>query len=402
MWLRSQRLLILSLISLVIVLAGSVLAGGRANATEQPPILIGLDAEFSHPTSTSAVAIERGIQLAIAEVNEAGGLLGGRRLALLASDNRAVAARSVANVEALAENPNVVALFCGRFSPVVVEAIPTVQRRQIPLLDPWAAADDIVDNGGSPNYVFRLSMRDSWAVAAMMRHANGLGLRRIGLLLPNTTWGRSTVTAVEAFVRDHKSVSVVGTEWYHWGDKTLLAQYRRLVEQGMELLVLTANQDEGSTLVREIAALPEAERRPIVSHWGIAGGDFVAMAGPALHQIDFKVVHPFSMAEADPRRFAPVAERARRLLGVDGLATMPSGVGFANAYDLTHILAKAITLAGTTDRRAVRDALERVPSYSGLVADYAPPFTATRHEALGPERVFVGRFRPDGSLVRVR
>ena len=55
--------------------------------------------------------------------------------------------------------------------------------------------------------------------------------------------------------------------------------------------------------------------------------------------------------------------------------------------------------APAPERPAVRDALERLGSYRGLVRRYNPPFTRSRHEALGPEQLLMARFRPDGVLV---
>ncbi len=49
-------------------------------ALASPPVLIGLDAEFGHVTSTSAQAVEQGIRIAIDEINRAGGILNGRKL----------------------------------------------------------------------------------------------------------------------------------------------------------------------------------------------------------------------------------------------------------------------------------------------------------------------------------
>ena len=73
------------------LLAWLALAGnGLAQATD--PVLIGLDAEFGNPTSTSAQAIQQGIEIAIEEVNQAGGVLNGRKLALVTRDNRSVTA----------------------------------------------------------------------------------------------------------------------------------------------------------------------------------------------------------------------------------------------------------------------------------------------------------------------
>jgi branched-chain amino acid transport system substrate-binding protein len=77
-------------------------------------------------------------------------------------------------------------------------------------------------------------------------------------------------------------------------------------------------------------------------------------------------------------------------------------VGVAHAYDAMHLLARAIEQAGSADRRAVRDALEKLPSYRGLVRRYDPPFSPQRHEALGPEQLLMARFRPDGVLAPAR
>jgi branched-chain amino acid transport system substrate-binding protein len=73
-------------------------------------------------------------------------------------------------------------------------------------------------------------------------------------------------------------------------------------------------------------------------------------------------------------------------------------VGLAHAYDLTHILARAIDLAGSTDRPKVRAALEAVRDYDGLIKRYARPFSPVRHEALEPRDLFIARYREDGAL----
>ena len=61
----------------------------------------------------------------------------------------------------------------------------------------------------------------------------------------------------------------------------------------------------------------------------------------------------------------------------------PSYVG--NAYDATHMIALAIKKAGGTEGPKVQSALESLGGYNGLIKSYANPFSADRHEALGPE-----------------
>ncbi len=50
----------------------------------------------------------------------------------------------------------------------------------------------------------------------------------------------------------------------------------------------------------------------------------------------------------------------------------------------------------------LRDALEKLPAWRGLIKNYAPPFTPARHEALGPDELLMARYRADGALVPAR
>ena len=54
----------------------------------------------------------------------------------------------------------------------------------------------------------------------------------------------------------------------------------------------------------------------------------------------------------------------------------------ANAYDAMMILALAIDKAGSTDGDKIRQALEDLPAYHGLIKNYTKPFTAANHDAL--------------------
>ncbi|MGI9464004.1 MAG: ABC transporter substrate-binding protein, partial [Aestuariivirgaceae bacterium] len=78
-----------------------------------------------------------------------------------------------------------------------------------------------------------------------------------------------------------------------------------------------------------------------------------------------------------------------------------SPVGTAHAYDLVHLLKKAIEKAGTIDRRAVRTAFEQLERHKGLVRVYDPPFTPARHDALDISDFRLCRYGPDGSIIPV-
>lgn len=379
-----------------------VCASARAApAAPRGDVVIALSAEFGDQTSTSDDAIRLGIQIAIDELNRKGGVLGGRKLALVERDNRSVAARMVQDVREFAALPGVVAVFCGKFSPPVLEATPVARELALPILDPWAAGDNIIDADPPPGWVFRLSLRDSWAMQAIVEHLHALGAHEVGVILPASSWGRSSENALRLALDQRGGVRLVGVEQYEFGATALLPKYEALLRAGARAIVLVANEPEGALLVREVATLPRERRVPIASHWGITGGDFVGLAGPALREVDVAVVQTYALA-ADRR---PVARRVRaeaeRRTGQPA-RQLPSSVGLAHAYDLTLVLARAVELAGSTDRRAIRDALERVTGVEGLIHRYERPFAPGRHEALTRGDVFMARFAADGGLDRIR
>lgn len=380
---------------LAILMSILLLAPAEASA-ETRPVAVALDAEFSLKNSTSAQSIEKGIRAAIAEINAAGGVLG-RPMELRTSDNRSVPMRGIENLKDFAADPEVVAVFGGRFSPVVIEVSPVAQEKGMILLAPWSSADGIIDESRKPGWVFRLSLRDEFAMPAMLRHAAAKGYKRVGLLLANTAWGRSNQASAERAVARMPGMRIVAKAWFNWGEASLMSQYHQLRNQGAEAILFVTNDVEGALLVRELSALPQRERLPLLFHWGITGGTFVEQCGGAIEGIDHAVVQTFSFFNADPG----MASRVLAAAGVARPEEIDAPVGFAHAYDLTHILAKAIALAGTAERSAVRDALERVRDHKGLVRHYAQPFTPTRHEALGPDEVFMARYRPDGALVPI-
>jgi len=385
------------------ILLAAVGIGGVCNALAapgaepKPPVVIGLTAEFGVAGSHAAQSIEKGIVLAIDEINAAGGVLGGRSLILEKRDDRGVPARAIDNFTELAANRELVAVFCGRFSPVALEIQPLAARLRLPLLDPWAAADAITQSrGGDSSYAFRLSLTDTWAMETMLDHARARGFRNMALFVPNTGWGRSNEAAMLAYAKRNREIRH-DTVWYNWGEVDFADRLAQARAKGAQALIMVANEFEGLPIVKQMAALPEASRMPIISHWGVLGGDFGAAMKPYQAQVDYSVVHTFSFSDRRDARAQLVAAGVKRLFGIE-VSQLRAQVGFAHAYDLTHLLAKAIARAGSTDRAAIHQALERLDAHDGLVRRYQKPFTPSRHEALERRDVSMARFDADGNL----
>ncbi len=384
------------------LLAATPAAAQGPAAPGAAPVLIGLDEAYSIATSTSPKAIERGIRAAIAEINARGGVLGGRPLQLVTTDNQGVSARGRDNYIDLAGRPGMTAVFAGKFSPITVEAVPEANRLKVPLVSVWGSADQITESAGSPSYVFRLSLKDSWGVEAMMQRAKtAYKATRICALLPNTAWGRSS----ERVINGRASVlglTVAPLRWYNWGDTEFgehLASCRRASAQA---LLMVANEREAALVLNTMARQPAGERLPVIAHWGSTGGVLHELAAEALGKVDMQVIQTFTFMDNQRPAAQRLAAALLKELGATNVREIPSPVGSAHAYDMTHLLAMAINKARSTDGQLIRQALENLPPHEGAVRRYAPAFTATRHEALTAGEVLFVRMTASGHLVPVR
>lgn len=371
---------------------------GTVAAQQPAPILIGLDADMSSGTAEGGESIRRGALVAIRELNEDGGVLG-RQLELVIRDHRGNPARGKDNIQEFASMDDVVAVLGGVHTPVALHELQEIHDTEMIYLSPWAAGTPIVDNGYNPNYVFRVSVRDAFAGGFMANYAIASGSNRLGLLFERTGWGRSNEIAVNMAL-SALGMNPVGLEWFNWGVPDLSKEIDRLIQDGAETIILVANPREGGIAVKSMASRPESDRIPIVSHWGISGGDFFVNNMGDLEKVNFSFLQTFSFLKPPmPDRADKFFESYQRSFpDTNRREDVQSPVGAAHAYDLIHLLAVAIADAETIERYAVREALEKISNYSGLMKDYAPPFTVERHDALTVDDFIMTRFDRDGVI----
>ncbi len=383
----------------VLILLGTSIAPTGTMAASAAPIIIGLDADMSAGAARGGMAIQRGAEIAIAEINARGGVLG-RALHLHIKDHRGNPARGVDNIESFAEMDNIVAVLGGVHTPVAMHELETIHQLKMIYLGPWAAGTPVVKNGYTPNYVFRISVRDEYAGAFLVGEALKKGYRKIALALEKTGWGRSNENAMKAALAKEGLEPAVVT-WFHWGAKNMGAAVKKLGSAKPDVVLLVANTPEGLSIVRAMASHPEENRIPIFSHWGITGGDFYEKSKSLLDDIELSILQTYSFVKpAFPDRAQSLVQAyLKRYPDARDADDIFAPTGTAHAYDLVQLLALAIEQAGTTDRPAVQLALENLPEYKGLVRNYVPAFSATKHDALDISDFNLSRYDQNGVIV---
>jgi branched-chain amino acid transport system substrate-binding protein len=258
----------------------------------------------------------------------------------------------------------------------------------------WAAGTGITRNGANPNYIFRVSAVDVLVDVKLLDYAaKKYGAKKVGLMLVNNPWGESNEKGLHEAVKSATGMEIVGTEKFENNDVDMVPQLTRLKDKGADVVILVGNAAPGAQVMKARERL--SWKVPVVSHWGISGGRFPELTGPTAGEAHFVQTYSFFGKQS------PVGERVLAALkakypAIKGPGDIFAPIGTANAYDAMHLVALAIEQAKSTDGEAIRAALEDLKTpYQGLIKTYNKPFSATNHDALGPEDYIMVHYEGD-------
>jgi tripartite ATP-independent transporter DctP family solute receptor len=358
-------------------------------------IILGLNADLSLGASLAGISIKRGMEIAVNEINEQGGVLG-KKLTIIEMDHAGISARSIDNIKHFGKIKNLAAIFGGFHSSVVLSDLETIHQHKIIYLIPWAMANGIVHNGYNPNFVFRLSATDTTMCPFLITQALKKS-DKIALLIMNNEAGRQSEKVMTTFLKSIK-INPTAVEWFNLGDVDMTAQLDNIREKHSGVIVLVANSPEGISIIKNMARL--SMKTPIISHWAITGGSLKDVRDE-LKNFDLSFIQTFSFLNPGNRKADNLIKKYSTAYNIKTPEEIFDPVGTAQAYDLVYLLVEAIRDAGTIDSQAVQRALEKIKDYDGVVKTLSPPFTSTRHDALDESCYMMAVYNKNGAIIPV-
>ena len=129
---------LLSAVAAVFVLV----SGGVAIAQDKDPVVVGYIGSFASDTGLSTI---RGAEIAIDELNAAGGVLGGRQIKFVKADTREDVVEGVKAYEYLNDVENVDFIISGSIDDVSLGWLERMAEYKTPTLDTWTSYVGIID-----------------------------------------------------------------------------------------------------------------------------------------------------------------------------------------------------------------------------------------------------------------
>ena len=368
-----------------------LVTGGRPISAAEP-IKIGAVFPINGWAGFLGTPQKEALEIVTEDVNRKGGVLG-RQIEVYYEDDQSNPTTSAVAVTKLIRDKKVSCIIGSSFTNGCMAMIPICEREEVPMLPPTPVA--IPFN----KWVYCVLIDNARHGAGMLKFmVETFGSRKIALLHSTSIGDVMGVKAVEENISKFSNygASIVIKEQFEQADTNMIPQLTKIKAARPDAILLYGNAAPASVIAKNYQQL--GMETPVVCSWGVASKDFARLVGKVVGErpwiiFGLKILYAEKLPPDDPWRknlYEPFKKAQMEKFGKE-VQTFA-----ANAHDALRIVVEALKIAGTDDRAALRDAIEKV-KYQGLAGDFV--VTSTDHigmpvESVVPQIIKDGEFWP--------
>ncbi len=336
--------LIMALLSLFLVACSPTEAPSGAKV--ECPIKVGIITSQSGSHAKFGEAQMRGYELAVEEINAAGGILG-CEVELVVEDDASEAANAQVAVEKLATEVNVPIIVGAYSSAATFPASGVAEEYEVPFLVPTAATDSITAQGYK--WVFRICAPSAVYAGTVLDFAEAVGKpATLAIIYENTTFGSSTAEAAQADA-ETRGIQIVAYEAYEAGSPDYKPTLTRVKDANPDAIFFVSYLADATLLMRQCEELDLNPKLYLAGGAGFSLPEFPEQAGE-------NAEYTTSVTQWTPDVDWPgAAQFTQKFTDKYGLAPQYHS---AETYAALYVVKDALERAGSLDRTAIRDALK--------------------------------------------
>jgi len=315
-------------------------------------LTLGEFASLTGTTATFGQSMNEGIQLALEEANQSGGLLG-KQIEVIVEDDQSKPEEAKTAVIKLLKQNQVAALIGEVASSRSLAAAPEAQKSKIPMISPASTNPKVTQVG---DYIFRACFVDTFQGSSMARFAfNDLGLRKVAILYDIKN--DYSVGLVEFFEKTFKELGgeIVAKQSYSEGDIEFRAQLTDLKAANPQAIYVPGYYTEVGLIARQARDLGITV--PLMGGDGWDSPKTLEIGGAAVEGSYFS--NHYSADDPTPVVQDFIKKYQAKYHKVpDAMAVL--------GYDAANILFDAIKRAGSAEGPKIRDALAATQGLLGV------------------------------------
>ena len=376
-------------------IAALAMAAGAASA-QPAPIKAGQFLDITGGGASAAEAAKLGIDMAVAEINAAGGIAG-RKINMITADTQTDPTVALGEAKRLVQQEKVELMFGPVISQVLIAVLPVVNEAKIPQFG--ATGSEAITPQAAPYYFSVLINAESQAKAMIDQAAKVLNAKSGAIISDSGAQAKSFVEAMKREM-EARGMKLTGTQEYQYRATDMTPQLLTLKRGNPDTLFLFASsgEDAGNVLKArdDLGWNPKVTGNYTVATFAEA---VIRVAGKeALHDTTGLNYTAFSYCEANalPKPFSDFVTRAKAF---DAAKAGRLSLPFAAAlYDGVFIIKEGIEGSGKTDGAAVAGWIEaNGAKHTGILGPLGA--TPASHFLVGPtalSAVYPDRILPGG------
>jgi urea transport system substrate-binding protein len=333
------------LTSFFVLLAVSVLilTGSPAIAGDKKPIKIGVVLPMSGGLELFGQQGIQGAQMAVNEINAAGGVLGGHKLELVIEDNKTDPKTAAEKTKKLILRDKVTAVLGPITSANRNAMIPFINKYKTPLL---YATD--YEGEACSRYLFCYSAIPDHYIKPFIPYLTKNYGNKFYLFGADYVWPHKMNEAIKKGITEAGG-QTVAEEYTPFGVKDFASTIDKIVKSGADVLILTLPGADGQTLVKQMTEFGAKAKVKIA----FMGFNDNYMSGLTGDQANGVITCNHFIQSLDRPEAKDFVARQHKMFGKDAIVSF-----YADShYGIVMLFKKAIEKAQSTDREKIIDAM---------------------------------------------
>lgn len=339
---RFKKIYQIIIFCLVIVFGGT----GCAQSEKSQDVVIGV----AWPFAANNDLFNEGIDLAVKEINDNGGI-NGRELKLLKADDGAELEKGLKIAQSFAENKGIRAVIGHRNSFISIPASAIYEQAGLVMLSPASTAPELTQNGYE--HIFRCIPSDDEIARQMAIHLAGQGHRRMVIFYSDDSYGTGLANSFEDQA-GAQGITIVDRFDNYTGLEDLKRLHSKWQAFGFDGIFIAENMPEGGQFIFD--AGQAGINVPFF------GGN--TMESPLLSSIGGKVAEGTIVGSVFNPNINRPEVKSFVLDFSQAYNKMPNSYA-ALGYDAVKILAAAIEKSDSQNPSTVAEKLMNLGSWSG-------------------------------------
>lgn len=361
---KAVSFIVVGILCILMLAASPVLAADT--------IKVGAILAVTGPAAFLGAPEAKTLEMMVQDINKKGGIKG-KKIELIIKDSGASPEKAFSFAKQLIEEDKVLAIIGPSTSGETMK-IKNVAEEGKTILLSCAAAEVIVNPVAK--YVFKTPQMDRDAVIKIFQQMNYMKLSKAGVLSSNTGFGKAGKEQIEKLAAEY-GIQIVANEIYDKAATDLTAEVTKVKASGAEAIINWSIEPAQAIVIKNARQL--GFKGPIFQSHGFGNIKYVQAAGKAAEGVIFPAGR-LLVVDILPNNHPQKAVLTKYKKDYESKYKEEASTFGGHAYDAMIILTKAIEKAGSTDREAVRSAIENLKGVVGTGGVFT--FSAQDHNGI--------------------